>query len=117
LNTLRCGKKPTQPVGASDADHRHLGVLISDTQFAHFAHKSNAEKPDYLCRWTSPTKDPSKPDIPPDDRWRIPMKSLILAAFAALSLTTAIVPAAYAASTVAGDAQATRQQQTGAYSD
>jgi hypothetical protein len=45
------------------------------------------------------------------------MKSLILAAFAALSLATAIVPAANAASTVAGDAQATRQQQTGAYSE
>jgi hypothetical protein len=45
------------------------------------------------------------------------MKNLILAAFAALSLTTAIVPAAFAASTVAGDAQATRQQQTGSYSE
>jgi hypothetical protein len=43
------------------------------------------------------------------------MKKLTLAAFAALSLTAAIVPAANAASTVAGDAQATRVQQTGAY--
>jgi hypothetical protein len=43
------------------------------------------------------------------------MKSMILAAFAALSLSAAIVPAANAASTIAGDAQATRQQQTGSY--
>jgi hypothetical protein len=46
------------------------------------------------------------------------MKNLILAAFAALSLTAAIAPAANAAvfhngSTVAGDAVATRMQQTG----
>jgi hypothetical protein len=45
----------------------------------------------------------------------ISMKNLILAAFAALSLTTAIVPAANARSTMAGDAQATWLQQTGAY--
>jgi hypothetical protein len=42
------------------------------------------------------------------------MKNLILAAFAALSLTAAVVPVANAASTVAGDAQATRMQQTSA---
>ena len=34
-----------------------------------------------------------KPDISPDDRWRIPMKTMILAAVAALSLG---VGAAYA---------------------
>jgi hypothetical protein len=44
------------------------------------------------------------------------MKSLILAAFAAINLTAAVAPAAFAASTVAGDAQATRMQQTGSYS-
>jgi hypothetical protein len=45
------------------------------------------------------------------------MKNLILAAFAALSLGTAVIPAvANAASTVAGDAVATRFQQTGSYS-
>jgi hypothetical protein len=55
-----------------------------------------------------------KPDISPDDRWRIPMKNLILAAFAALSLGVAVVPA-YAASSIAGDTQATRMQQTGSY--
>ncbi len=44
------------------------------------------------------------------------MKNLILAAFAALSLSAAIVPAAFARSTVADDAQATRFQQTGSYS-
>jgi hypothetical protein len=49
------------------------------------------------------------------------MKTLFLAAFTALSLTVAVVPVASAAgfhngSTVAGDAAATRMQQTGAYS-
>jgi hypothetical protein len=58
--------------------------------------------------------------IPPDWKWRIPMKNLILAAFAALSLTAAIAPMANAAnfqngSTVAGDSAATRMHQTGAY--
>jgi hypothetical protein len=48
------------------------------------------------------------------------MKDLILAAFAALSLTAAIAPMAYArdfhnGSTVGGDAAATRMEQTGAY--
>jgi hypothetical protein len=43
------------------------------------------------------------------------MKNLILAAFAALSLTAAVAPIANAHSTVAGDAQATRMQQTGTY--
>jgi len=43
------------------------------------------------------------------------MKNLILAAFAALSLTAAVVPVANATSTVADDAQATSMQQTGAY--
>jgi hypothetical protein len=43
------------------------------------------------------------------------MKKMILAAVAALSFGAAIVPAANAASTIAGDAQATRQQQTGSY--
>jgi|GraSoiStandDraft_46_1057282.scaffolds.fasta_scaffold225807_2 hypothetical protein len=42
------------------------------------------------------------------------MKNLILAAFAALSLTAAIAPVANAGSTIAGDAQATRMQQTSA---
>jgi hypothetical protein len=43
------------------------------------------------------------------------MKNFILAAFAALSLITAVAPVANAASTIAGDAQATRIQQTGSY--
>ena len=43
------------------------------------------------------------------------MKNFIIATFAALSLTVAIVPAASAHSTIGGDAQATRMQQTGAY--
>jgi hypothetical protein len=41
----------------------------------------------------------SKPDISPDDRWRIPMKTMILAAVAALSLG---VGAAYAQGVPAG---------------
>jgi hypothetical protein len=46
------------------------------------------------------------------------MKNMILAAIAALGLATAVVPdAANAASTVAGDAQATRMQQTGSYGE
>ncbi len=49
------------------------------------------------------------------------MKNLILAAFAALSLSAAIVPAAQAAifhngSSVAGDSAATRSQEIGGYS-
>jgi hypothetical protein len=44
-----------------------------------------------------PFMRPSKPDIPPDQRWRIPMKNLILAAFAALSLSAVIAPLANAA--------------------
>src|SRR3954453_21888936 len=43
------------------------------------------------------------------------MKNLMLAAFAALSLTAAVVSAANAANTVTGDTQATRLQQSGAY--
>jgi hypothetical protein len=43
------------------------------------------------------------------------MKNLLLAAVAVLSLSAAVVPA-FAASTVAGDALATRMQQTDSYS-
>jgi hypothetical protein len=43
------------------------------------------------------------------------MKTMILAAFAALSLSAAIVPAAFANSTIADTAQSTRFHQTGAY--
>ncbi len=48
------------------------------------------------------------------------MKNLILAALAAISLTGALAPLASAAtfhhgSTIAGDAAATRMQQTGQY--
>jgi hypothetical protein len=57
----------------------------------------------------------------PTEAGDTPMKNLILAAFAALSLTAAIAPLANAASphngsSVAGDAAATRMQQTGQYS-
>jgi hypothetical protein len=43
------------------------------------------------------------------------MKNLILAAFAALSLAAAIAPVANAATTIGGNAEATRMQQTGSY--
>jgi hypothetical protein len=61
---------------------------------------------------------PLKPDIPSDSKWSIPMKNMILAALAALSLTAALAPMANAAifhngSSVAGDAEATQRQQTG----
>jgi hypothetical protein len=64
-----------------------------------------------------PSVPASKPDISPDPmkRWRIPMKNLILAAFAALSLSAAVVPAAFAHSTIAGDSLATQTQRYGAY--
>jgi hypothetical protein len=64
-----------------------------------------------------PSVAASKPDISPDPmkRWRIPMKNLILAAFAALSLSAAVVPAAFAHSTIAGDSLATQTQRYGAY--
>jgi hypothetical protein len=50
------------------------------------AHKSNARKPDYHPDRAGPLKLPAKPDISPDRTWRLPMKTIILAAFAALSL-------------------------------
>jgi hypothetical protein len=59
---------------------------------------------------------PSKPDILPDYRWRNPMKNFVLAAFAALSLTAAIVPVANAASSVSNNPAATSMQQTGTLS-
>jgi hypothetical protein len=66
-----------------------------------------------FARQPEPNYTPSKPDIPPDWRWRVPMKNLFFAALAALSLGVATVPA-FAHSTVADDAGATRYQQTGA---
>jgi hypothetical protein len=65
--------------------------------FPHPAHKSNTAMQHYHPISKGPSNHPSKPDIPPDQRWRIPMKNLILAAFAALSLSAAIVPLANAA--------------------
>jgi hypothetical protein len=62
-----------------------------------------------------------KPGIPPDRRWSFPMKTVILTAFAILSLTVAVAPVANAAtfhngSSVRSDLAATRMQQTGSYS-
>jgi len=83
----------------------------------HLVHKYNAMNRDYLSLCIGPSIAASKqPDIPPDWRWRVLMKNLILAAFAALSLTAAVAPLANAAtfhngSTVAGDQAATAIQQ------
>jgi hypothetical protein len=67
--------------------------------FHRLAHKlyRNAALSSDQQRSIHPSIHPSKPDIPPDQRWRIPMKNLILAAFAALSLSVAIAPRANAA--------------------
>jgi hypothetical protein len=70
--------------------------------FQRSAHKSNAQKTDYQLVSIDPCIGPSKPDIPPDHKWRIPMKKIILAAFTALSLTAAIAPLASAASVHSG---------------
>jgi hypothetical protein len=63
------------------------------------------------CRTSRPTEDGDNP-----------MKNMILAAFAALSLTAAVAPVANAAifhnnSTVAGDSAATQMQQQGGYNE
>jgi hypothetical protein len=52
----------------------------------------------------------------PDYQWRDTMKKLMLAAVAALSVSVSVASLANAASSVAGDEQATRMQQTGTYS-
>jgi hypothetical protein len=62
-------------------------------------------------RTSRPTKDGDNP-----------MKNMILAAFAALSLSAAVAPVANAAifhnnSTVAGDSAATQMQQQGGYNE
>jgi hypothetical protein len=83
----------------------------------HLSHKSNLQDLDYPPQRIDLFVCASKPDIPPDPRWRVPMKNLILAAVAALSLTAAMVPVANAASTVGGDKAATLMQQTGSYGE
>jgi hypothetical protein len=60
-------------------------------------HKSNAETLDYHLKRRNLFTAASKPDISPDQGWRIPMKTMILAAFAALSLSTGIAQFAQAA--------------------
>jgi hypothetical protein len=65
--------------------------------FPHPAHRSNAAPQHYHRERNIHLL--SKPDISPDDRWRIPMKTMILAAVAALSLG---VGAAYAQGVPAG---------------
>jgi hypothetical protein len=70
----------------------------------------------------SPPVLASKPDIPPDQSWRVPMKKMFLATFTVLGLAAAAALAPVAASahvfhngsSVAGDATITRMEQTGA---
>jgi hypothetical protein len=79
-------------------------------------HKLHARKLDYLRGRAGLSNDSSKPGVSSGDLMENSMKNLILAAVAALGLATTVVSAANASSTVAGDAQATRMQQTGSYS-
>jgi hypothetical protein len=58
---------------------------------------SITEKRNYQLPGGDQCSEPSKPDIPADQRWRTPMKKMILAAFTALTLTAAIAPLANAA--------------------
>jgi len=80
------------------------------------------KRPHWAYRKETPIFLLSKPDMSSNDRWRIPIKNIILAAIAALGLATAVVPAAanaanfHNASTIGGNAQATRRQQTGSLS-
>jgi len=62
-----------------------------------------------LVRQPVPNYRPSKPDIPPDWRWRVPMKTFLCRP-CPTGLGVATVPP-FAHSTVADDAEATRYQQ------
>jgi hypothetical protein len=70
---------------------------VGNAELLHLKHKSHAKILDYHPERIGLPTNPSKPDIPPDDRWRIPMKTMILAAFAALSLSAGLAPLAQAA--------------------
>jgi hypothetical protein len=102
------------PAGAVQIMHGAAWTPGSTANF-HRPHKFNAVPRDYLpaCLCLSPRA--SKPDISPGWHGDHSMKNFVLAAFAALSLTAAVAPLAQAASTIGGDAQATRMQQTGSY--
>jgi hypothetical protein len=95
--------------------------VLTPIRFRHPTHKSNAAAPDYHCRRIDPPAVQESRTSRPTGDGDNPMKNLFLAAFAALSLIVAIAPVARAAtfhngSTVAGDASATRMQQSGGYS-
>jgi hypothetical protein len=72
-----------------------MRILASSDPRLHLAHGSNAAIR-HFCAAIEPNYSASKPDIPPDWKWRVPMENLF---YAATSL---------------GDAVATRHQQTGA---
>jgi hypothetical protein len=75
--------------------------------FPRSEHKSNVLKHDYHMKGIGPFTPSSKPDISPDRTWRLPMKTIILAAFTALSLGIGMANAASVAiGAVSGSHQA-----------
>jgi hypothetical protein len=65
----------------------------------HSAHRLDAAKQHYHSTDVAHLSLHREPDISPDFGWRIPMRNLILAAFAALSLTAGVAPMAHAYTT------------------
>ncbi len=90
----------------------NLGVLL-DRPSNFCSDRINPTELWSLYRWHNNQLPADGPRVQPE---RLSMKNMILAAVAALSLTTAIVSTANAKSTIADNAGATRQQQTGSYS-
>jgi hypothetical protein len=87
---MHCDRGGFSGASADDA-------VTNGRPFPRSAHKSNAAPQHYHLVPIGPFTHPSKPDISPDERWRVPMKKIILAAFAVLSLTAAVAPLASAA--------------------
>jgi hypothetical protein len=91
--SVACGASLLRGRGqAADAPaNRRSGVQVPHP-ILHLTHNSNAAprhslrlQPAHLPDPQSRTSRPT-PDISPDERWRIPMKTVILAALAVLSL-------------------------------
>jgi hypothetical protein len=101
--------RPLDKAGETAAFHRLEHKSNAAMRYNHRASASHL--PLHRSRTSRPTEDGDKP-----------MKTMILAAFAALTMSAAVVPAANAAlfhnnSTVADDAAATQMQQQGAYNE
>ncbi len=59
--------------GCTDSRRPHFGSGPSTPRaFPRLAHRTNAAKQHYNPTRTGPPQRPSKPDIPPDHRWRNP---------------------------------------------